>query len=79
MDTCKYWADRFGVDGFRFGQVSGYHNRNLPSEGAPAMIAELRAYAASRGLAERFPVILEETPAPRSPTAENPASTSCRC
>ena len=59
-DTCKYWADRFGVDGFRFDQVSGYHNRNLPTKGAPALIAELRAYAASRGLADRFPLILED-------------------
>ncbi len=31
-DVCKYWVERFSVDGFRFDQVSGYDNPQLPTE-----------------------------------------------
>jgi 1,4-alpha-glucan branching enzyme len=60
VDVCKYWTDRFGVDGFRFDQVSGYHNPDFPQQGAPALVQELKAYLANAGV-QNFPLILEDT------------------
>jgi pullulanase len=55
-DVCKYWADRFAVDGFRFDQVSGYDNPDFPTQGAPALVKNLKNY-----LGDQFPLILEDT------------------
>jgi pullulanase len=58
-DVCKYWIDRFSVDGFRFDQVSGYDNPSVPSQGAPALIANLKTYLAGKNN-PTFPLILED-------------------
>jgi pullulanase len=59
-DVCKYWADRFAVDGFRFDQVTGFHNPDFPTQGAPALVSELKNYFAGKGIAD-FPLMLEDT------------------
>jgi len=59
-DVCKYWMDRFNVDGFRFDQVTGYNNPNFPTMGAPGLIADLTAYAANTGK-NNFSLILEDS------------------
>jgi glycosidase len=59
-DTCKYWIDRFSIDGFRFDQVSGFHNPQFPTQGAPALIANLKAYLADKKL-PNFALMLEDT------------------
>jgi pullulanase len=59
-DVCKYWIDRFAVDGFRFDQVSGYHNPNFPTQGAPALMTAMKQYCVQKGLAT-FPLMIEDT------------------
>lgn len=43
-DVCKYWMDRFNLDGFRFDQVTGYNNPQFPQKGAPRLIADLTSH-----------------------------------
>lgn len=59
-DTCTYWIDRFSIDGFRFDQVSGFHNPDFPKQGAPALMDRLKQYLATKGL-PNFALILEDT------------------
>ena len=59
-DVCKYWMDRFNLDGFRFDQVTGYNNPQFPKEGAPGLIADLTSYATTTGRAN-FSLILEDS------------------
>jgi pullulanase len=59
-DVCKYWLDRFNLDGFRFDQVTGYNDPNLPSKGASGLIAELTAYNAAAGR-QNVSLILEDS------------------
>jgi pullulanase len=55
--VCRYWVQRFKVDGFRFDQISGYYNPSFPTQGAPALIGALEK---TLGRAS-FPLILEDT------------------
>jgi 1,4-alpha-glucan branching enzyme len=59
-DVCTYWMDRFNLDGFRFDQVTGYHNAAFPRAGAPALIAALTAHVAATDR-ENFSMILEDS------------------
>jgi pullulanase len=59
-DVCKYWSERFAVDGFRFDQVSGFHNPDFPTRGAPALVADLKNYFAGKGMPD-YPLMLEDT------------------
>ena len=59
-DVCKYWIDRFSIDGLRFDQVSGFNNPQFPQQGAPALIAELKSYLATKNL-PNFSLMLEDT------------------
>jgi pullulanase len=59
-DVCTYWIERFHLDGFRFDQVTGYHNPQYPTKGAPALIAALESYAAKHKL-ENLSLILEDS------------------
>jgi pullulanase len=59
-DVCKYWVDRFAVDGLRFDQVSGFDNPEFPTQGAPALMKNLKTYLAGKNN-ESFPLILEDT------------------
>jgi 1,4-alpha-glucan branching enzyme len=58
-DVCKYWLTRFKLDGFRFDQVTGYDNPQFPTKGAPALIADLKAYNSSRNW-QNISLILED-------------------
>jgi pullulanase len=59
-DVCTYWISRFKLDGFRFDQVTGYHNPQYPTKGAPQLIADLKSYAAAQKL-ENISLILEDS------------------
>ena len=59
-DVCTYWLSRFKLDGFRFDQVTGYHNPQYPTKGAPQLIADLKSYAAKQKL-ENISLILEDS------------------
>ena len=59
-DVCTYWIARFSLDGFRFDQVTGYHNPQYPTKGAPQLIADLKSYAADQKL-ENISLILEDS------------------
>ena len=59
-DVCTYWIERFKLDGFRFDQVTGYHNPQYPTKGAPGLIAALKTYASQQNL-ENISLILEDS------------------
>lgn len=59
-DVCRYWMDRFSLDGFRFDQVTGYNNPQFPQKGAPELIAQLTAYINLTGRTN-FSLILEDS------------------
>jgi pullulanase len=54
-DVCKYWVDRFSVDGFRFDQVSGF-----PLASAAGLMADLKTYLAGESK-NVFPLTIEDT------------------
>ncbi len=55
-DVCWYWLQRFGVDGLRVDQTSGFYRTGDAADGLPAVIAAVRAHtlAAGRGAAPWF-------------------------
>ncbi len=59
-DVCTYWIARFKLDGFRFDQVTGYHNPQYPTKGAPQLIADLKSYTTQQKL-ENISLILEDS------------------
>jgi pullulanase len=59
-DVCKYWMDRFNLDGFRFDQVTGYNNPEFPQKGAPGLIADLTQHINATGRTN-FSLILEDS------------------
>jgi 1,4-alpha-glucan branching enzyme len=59
-DVCEYWLSRFKLDGFRFDQVSGYNNPQLPTKGAQQLMADLKTFAGNQGIAN-VSLILEDT------------------
>ena len=58
-DVCKYWLERFKLDGFRFDEVTGFDNPQYPRKGAPELIAELESYASEQKL-DNISLILED-------------------
>ena len=60
-DVCRYWAETFSVDGFRFDQVSGFYNPSRRQKGAPALIRKLNEFLRARHLDGHFPLILEDS------------------
>ncbi len=59
-DVCTYWIARFKLDGFRFDQVTGYHNPQYPTKGAPGLIGDLKSYAIQQKL-DNLSLILEDS------------------
>jgi pullulanase len=59
-DVCEYWMNRFGIDGFRFDQVSGFDFPQNPCEGATALISNLKTYLAGQKKTV-FPLTIEDT------------------
>ena len=59
-DVCKYWINRFKLDGLRFDQVTGYDNPQFPQKGAPGLIADLRNFLQTNNLTN-FALTLEDS------------------
>jgi pullulanase len=59
-DVCKYWIDRFQIDGLRFDQVTGFDNPDFPKNGAPGVIADLRQHLSANGV-NNFSLVLEDS------------------
>jgi pullulanase len=59
-DVCCYWLETFGMDGIRFDQVSGFYLSGDVTEGAPALMAAIRAWANAESRPEPL-LILEDT------------------
>jgi 1,4-alpha-glucan branching enzyme len=61
VDVCAYWADRFGLDGLRFDETSGFRRSDKPTLGLPAIIKDLKAHFNETGGGQNFSLILEDT------------------
>src|SRR5262245_4040325 len=61
VDVCAYWADKFGLDGLRFDETSGFRRSDKPALGLPAIIKDLKAHFNDTGTGENFSLILEDT------------------
>jgi pullulanase len=60
-DVCAYWATKFGLDGMRFDQTSGYRRDDKPDRGLPAVLQGLKDRLAQSGADKNFSLILEDT------------------
>ena len=54
VDVCTYWADKFGLDGLRFDQTSGFRRADKPTLGLPAVIKGVKDRLAQSGRGEKF-------------------------
>jgi 1,4-alpha-glucan branching enzyme len=61
VDVCAYWADRFGLDGLRFDEASGFRRPDKPALGLPAVVRDLKARLAGAGRDGNFALVLEDT------------------
>jgi 1,4-alpha-glucan branching enzyme len=61
VDVCAYWIDKFGLDGLRFDQTSGFRRADKPTLGLPALIKDLKAHLNATGQAGNFALVLEDT------------------
>lgn len=58
IDVCCYWAEKFGLDGLRFDQTSGFRRDDEPTRGIPGVIAGIRHRLGAGG--ENFAYIIED-------------------
>ncbi len=58
-DVCTYWMDQFGIDGFRFDEVSDFYRKDMPARGLPRLLADLNDHLAAGGQ-RNFSLILED-------------------
>ncbi|MEA5412666.1 alpha-amylase family glycosyl hydrolase [Synechococcus sp. BA-120 BA3] len=58
LDVCRYWIERFDIDGLRFDYVRGFYRRAGGDPGISTLIASLRHLLRSMGR-ENFSLILE--------------------
>jgi 1,4-alpha-glucan branching enzyme len=61
VDVCAYWIDKFGLDGLRFDETSGFRRSDKPTLGLPAIIKDLKAHLSATGQDTNFSLILEDT------------------
>jgi 1,4-alpha-glucan branching enzyme len=61
VDVCAYWADKFGLDGLRFDETSGFRRPDKPTLGLPAIIRDLKAHLGASDGGKDFSLILEDT------------------
>ncbi len=61
VDVCAYWIDKFGLDGLRFDQTSGFRRSDKPTLGLPAILKDLTAHLNDTGRGKNFSLILEDT------------------
>lgn len=59
VDVCCYWAEKFGIDGLRFDQTSGYRRDDQPNRGIPGVIQGIRNRLGASG--RNFAYIIEDT------------------
>ncbi|HEX9942696.1 MAG TPA: alpha-amylase family glycosyl hydrolase [Thermoanaerobaculia bacterium] len=57
-DVCKYWLDRYCVDGIRFDYVRGFYQRSDPPMGIARVVRDLNVHAAEKKL-KNIALILE--------------------
>jgi pullulanase len=51
--------DQFGIDGFRFDEVSDFYRKDMPARGLPRLLADLHDHLAAGGQ-RNFSLILED-------------------
>ena len=61
VDVCAYWIDKFGLDGIRFDETSGFRRSDKPALGLPATLKDLTAHLNVTGTGNNFSLILEDT------------------
>jgi 1,4-alpha-glucan branching enzyme len=61
VDVCAYWADKFGLDGLRFDETSGFRRDDKPDRGLPAILQGLKDHLAQAGGGKNFSLVLEDT------------------
>jgi 1,4-alpha-glucan branching enzyme len=61
VDVCAYWVNKFGLDGLRFDETSGFRRADKPDRGLPAILADLKARLAEAGAGPNVSLILEDT------------------
>jgi 1,4-alpha-glucan branching enzyme len=61
FDVCRYWIDRYEIDGIRFDYVKGFFQKGAGDPGITLLIKALRRYLADTGR-ENFSLILENLP-----------------
>jgi 1,4-alpha-glucan branching enzyme len=58
-DVCRYWMDQFGIDGFRFDEVSDFYRKDMPTRGLPGLLTDVNNHLAAGGQ-RNFALILED-------------------
>src|SRR5271157_443969 len=61
VDVCAYWADKFGLDGLRFDETSGFRRSDKPTLGLPGILKDLKDHLDQGGRGKNFSLILEDT------------------
>lgn len=59
VDVCCYWAEKFGIDGLRFDEASGFRRDDRPTRGIPGVIKGIRDRLGASG--GDFAYIIEDT------------------
>ena len=75
VDVCCYWAEKFGIDGLRFDQTSGYRRDDQPTRGIPGVIQGIRDRLGASG--GSFAYIIEDTWDYSAVDATNKVNASC--
>ena len=60
IDVCCYWVEKFGLDGLRFDQTSGFRRDDQPTRGIPGIIKGIRDRLKASG-GGNFAYIIEDT------------------
>jgi len=61
FDVCKFWIERYQIDGIRFDYVKGFFRRAGSDPGISNLIARIRRFLSETGR-ENFSLILENLP-----------------
>jgi len=61
FDVCKFWIERYQIDGIRFDYVKGFFRRAGSDPGISNLIARIRGFLSETGR-ENFSLILENLP-----------------
>src|SRR5271157_184661 len=75
IDVCCYWVEKFGIDGLRFDQTSGFRRDDQPTRGIAGVIQGIRNRLGASG--ESFAYIIEDTWDYSAVDATNKVNASC--